>query len=115
MMKLLLWKTCIVADLSTILQVVKMGRLASTQPTEAQWEMFAAGVEMFGSKFLRVNDAQAKLIAEFMRNKKNLSEVTGVQEEEVQKFAQSFAEAASVEAPIRIICKNCHTMNTLGD
>lgn len=92
-----------------------MGRLASTQPHEAQWEMFAAGVEMFGAKFLRVNDAQAKLIAEFMRNKKNLSEVAGVQEEEVQKFAQSFAEAASVEAPIRIICKNCHTMNTLGD
>lgn len=102
-------------DLSTMLQVVKMGRLASSQPVEAQWEMFAAGVEMFGSKFLRVNTAQAKLIAEFMRNKKNLSEVAGVQEEEVQKFAQLFAEAASTGAPIRIICKSCHTMNTLGD
>lgn len=102
-------------DFSTILQVVKMGRLASSQPVEAQWEMFAAGVEMFGTKFLRVNEAQAKLIAEFMRNKKNLSEAAGVQEEEVQKFAQLFAEAASTEPPIRIICKSCHTMNTLGD
>lgn len=91
-----------------------MGRLASTQPLEAQWEMFAAGVEMFGSKFLRINEAQAKLIADFMRNKKNLSEIAGVQEEEVQKFAQAFAEAVSAPAPIRIICKHCNTMNTLG-
>lgn len=102
------------ADISSILQIAKMGRLASTQPVEAQWEMLAAGVEMFGTKFLRVNNAQAKLIAEFMRNKRNLSEIAGVQEEEVQKFAQAFAEAASAQAPIRIICKNCHTMNTLG-
>lgn len=92
-----------------------MGRLASTQPVEAQWEMLAAGVEMFGSKLLRVNEAQASLIASFMRNKKNLSEVAGVQEEEVQKFAEAFASAANVQPPIRIICKSCHTMNTLGD
>jgi hypothetical protein len=103
-----------VVDISSILQIVKMGRLATEQPIEAQWEMFAAGVEMFGSKFLRVNEAQAKLIAEFMRNKKNLSEVAGVQEDEVQKFAAAFAEAASAQAPIRIICKSCNTLNTLG-
>lgn len=101
-------------ELSSILQIAKLGRLASTQPLEAQWEMFAAGVEMFGSKFMRVNDAQAKLIADFMRNKKNLSEIAGVQEEEMQNFAQAFAEAAGASAPIRIICKHCNTMNTLG-
>lgn len=92
-----------------------MGRLASSQSVEAQWEMLAAGVEMFGSKFLRINKAQATLIAEFMRNKNNLSELAGVQEDEVQKFAQLFAQAASNESPIRVICKSCNTMNTLGE
>lgn len=92
-----------------------MGRLATSQPVEAQWEMLTAGVEMFGSKVLRINQAQAKVIADFMRNKNNLSEVAGVQEEEVQEFAQLFANAASAESPIRVICKSCHTMNTLGD
>lgn len=92
-----------------------MGRLASSQSVEAQWEMLTAGVDMFGAKILRINQAQAALISEFMRNKKNLSELAGVQEEEVQKFAQLFAKAASSEAPIRIICKSCHTMNSLGD
>lgn len=98
-----------------MMQVIKMGRLASSESAEAQWEMLTAGVNMFGTKFLRINQAQATLISEFMRNKNNLSELAGVQEDEVQKFAQLFAEAASTESPIRIICKSCHTMNSLGD
>lgn len=97
-------------DISTVL---KMFQLTQQQPADQQMSMLAMGVEQFGSKFLRINGAQAKLIADFLRNQSNLSDIPGLPEETLKDFQIAFTEAAAQEAPIRVICKHCNTMNTL--
>lgn len=90
-----------------------MLQFAKKQPSEQQMDMLAMGIEQFGSKFLRINGAQASLIAKFLKNQDNLSELENVSEDALKEFQTAFVDAGAQEAPLRVICKHCNTMNSI--
>lgn len=97
-----------VNNLGTMLQAFSF---LNGTPVEQQATAVTALFRMAASQYLNMNDEQVDLIIGAFNNPEIL-DTNGVPNESVIKeIFQQFNEAASEAAPLRIVCKQCGTMN----
>lgn len=97
-----------VNNLGTMLQAFSF---LSGTPPEQQATAVTALFRIMAPKYLNMNDEQVELILGAFNNP-NIFDAKGVPNESVLKeIFQQFNEAASKAAPLRIVCKQCGTMN----
>lgn len=103
------WKICIVVK--NMMQLLQGFKFLQATPAEQQASVVTGLFRMAGPQYLNINAEQVEIILSAF-NDSDILDANGIPNEEaLNNIFQQFNEAASPVAPLRIVCKQCNTMN----
>lgn len=103
------WKICIVVK--NLMQAFQAFQFLQATPAEQQAAAITALFRMAGPQYLNINAEQVEVILSAFSNPQIL-DANGIPNEELlNEIFQQFNAAATPAAPLRIVCKQCKTMN----
>lgn len=94
--------------------ILQMISFVNSAPEAQQMGMLAQALKSVGPKFLGINSAQAKIIADLFTNEESLDAEGVPNEKLLEKAFAEFNEQATKPAPMRIVCGNCGTIRRVN-
>lgn len=94
-----------------MMQIMQAFQFLKSTPAEQQAAAVTALFRMAGPQYLNINPTQVELIISAFSNP-DILDANGVPNEAaLSEIFQQYNEAATPAAPLRIVCKQCNTMN----
>lgn len=94
-----------------MMQLFQGFKFLQATPAEQQASAITALFRMAGPQYLNINADQVEIILSAFSNPEILDANGVPNEEALNNIFQQFNEAASPVAPLRVVCKQCNTIN----
>lgn len=100
-------------DSNTLLTSLKLAQLIQNQSPESQIGALALLVKQFGRVF-HLNETQAAVVHDLLVNKDVFLDNGTINEQLISQALTTISEAATPPPCLRVICKNCGSLNKIS-
>lgn len=94
-----------------MMQLLQGFKFLQATPADQQAAVITGLFRIAGPQYLNINADQVEIILSAFSNPEILDANGIPNEEALNKIFQQFNEVATPAAPLRIVCKQCNTMN----